>query len=288
MILQISHAAGVGIALTSELGAEVVCRDGEKFDFIELDPHAIHLTADVESAITELAGRYPIVLHSTRLSICGDNELDRFQIEKTDRIARVTGCEYYSDHLSYTGAGDINLDLYMPPEYSDEMLHYLYDRVNVVRDSTPCPFALENVAMLVTQSKAQYSELDFIDTLLKETGVGLQLNLQSVAVSAITLGQEPEEYLKLFNLDNVAMVTVVPEGSMNPVLRRKYGAGINGLSLRMLKYVLENSSTDRLMVQGREGDDKDEFLRFYRKAYAAYYAVRMGGHETIGQRGVAR
>lgn len=269
-----TSTAGVGFALTPELYGEVIREGGIAFDFLELDPDAYHLTESVEATLAELAASHPMTLHSTELSICGDNELDERRLAKIERMVRITGCDLYSDHLSYTWAGDVNLDLYMSPEFSDTMLDHLARRVDVLRRRVGCEIALENVGMLLAQPAAQYSEVDFIAAALKEAGISLQLNLDSVAISAETLGLAPEEYLTGFPLDRVSLVTVVPETSMNPVLRRRYGSEINVLMLRMLDYVLSHCDVSRMMVQGRRGDIPEEFIAFYTTAHEAYYRHR--------------
>lgn len=273
-MMRTTSAKGVGIALTPELYGEVSRDDGGTFDFLELDPDVYHLTDAVEATLAELTERYPMLLHSTRLSICGDNELDKYAVAKTRRFAEITQCDFYSDHLSYTWSGSTNLDLYMPPVFSDEMVDYLRRRVEAVRAQVPCDFVLENVGMLVAQPGSPYSEVDFIAKVIDATGIGLQLNLDSVAISATTHGESPEAYLKLFDLSEVAMVTVVPESSMNPILRKRYGSGIDDLMLRMLGYVLDHSDVDRFMIQGRRGDIKEDFLEFYRVARSTYYEAR--------------
>jgi uncharacterized protein (UPF0276 family) len=254
------QAVGVGTNLRPDMYEWVTGVHGQSVDFLELDPDTFQLTRSVEERLRALRQEFPFILHSTSLSICGDNPFDQTYLRRIARFVEVVGADVYSDHLSFTRAGDVNLDLYMCPVFTDQMLEWLAVRTGVVRSAVPTDFALENVGMLFEPPGSDYTETQFVAKVVDRTGVPLQLNLDSVAVSASTIVVDPEEYLLRFPLDDVVTIAVVPEQSMNPMLRRRYGRGINQLMLRMLESALRHSQCTRVMVQGRPGDSFGELL----------------------------
>jgi len=267
--------SGVGINLTPEFFEEATSSEGEQFDFLEIDPALYELSPRVVELMAELSQSVPIAIHSTFMSMCGDNPLDADRVAQVADIVASTGCDIYSDHMSFTWAGDVNLDLYMAPVFDQRMLDWVAKRSSSVRDRVDAPFALENVGMLFDNPEAAYSEVEFLRAATRHAGIALQLNLDSVAVSAHTLGIDPERYLLDFPLDEVVTIAVVPEGSMNPILRRNFGSGLNDMMLRLLDLALEHSSADRVMVQRRFGETAESYAPIYR-AVRSVYAQRRG------------
>jgi len=259
----IDYALGVGVNLTPEYYGQIAIDRSVPYDFLEIDPHDFNLTEPVRRTFSEIARRYPVVLHSTTLSLCGDAPLDAGQLGVVGEFARLVGSQVYSDHLCFTRAGNLNLDLYMTPAFTDEMLHWVRARVETVIAATGVPFVLENVGMIVGQPGSGYTETEFLRQVAATSGAGLQLNLDSVAVSAAAVGRSPLDYLQQFPLDLVETVAVVPKASMNPALRAEYGQDIDKSVLEMFDAVMAGSPVERVMVQRRPGDSSAGFDGFY-------------------------
>jgi len=270
----IDFATGVGVNLTPEFYGQVMIDRAVPYDFLEVDPTVFDLSDDVRDTFLTVSRTYPIILHSTIMSLCGDAPFDLEELEKIAKFAEIVASPIYSDHLSFTWAGDINLDLYMSPIFNDEMLTWVRSRVASIETATSLPFIAENVGLMINQVGSQYSEVEFLKRLTLDVGVPLQLNLDSVSVSAATLGRSPVDYVQEFLFENIETIAVVPEGSMNPALRRSYGEGLDATTLGMLEVVLRGTDVDRVMVQRRSGDEDAGFNEFYNAARQIYASSR--------------
>lgn len=262
----IDFAKGVGVNLTPEFYGQVMTQRTVPYDFLEVDPTVFDLTDDIRETFAEVSREYPIVLHSTTMSLCGDAPLDLAELAKISEFAKVVGSSVYSDHLCFTWAGDINLDLYMTPVFNDEMLRWVGLRADAIERSVSLPFVAENVGLMIAQEGGQYSETDFLRRVNTDAGVPIQLNLDSVSVSAATLGLSPIDYVSEFLFENIETVAIVPEGSMNSALRQTYGDGLDTMTLSMLDIVMGGSDVERVMVQRRAGDEDNGFDDFYMAA----------------------
>lgn len=271
----IDFAHGVGVNLTPEFYGQVMTERAVPYDFLEVDPTLFDLSEDVRATFSALALVYPIVLHSTTMSLCGDAPLDLGQLSKIADFAQTVGSQVYSDHLSFTWAGDINLDLYMTPLFSDEMLDWVSLRARAIESVTLLPFVAENVGMMISQQESDHSETEFLRIINAERGVPIQLNLDSVSVSAATLGLDPREYVQEFLFENIETIAVVQEASMNSGLRKTYGSGIDAMTLAMLDTVLGGSDVQRVQVQRRSGEQDPGFDSFY-MAVRDLYAKHRG------------
>jgi uncharacterized protein (UPF0276 family) len=266
-----SIAHGVGINAMPEFHDEIASHDGTLFSFVELDPEEyVPSHPVVGELLAGWAERFPIVLHSTSLSLCGDNDLPRDLLARVGHVASLTGARAYSDHLSVSWAGDIELDLYMSPVMNDEAVAWVRSRVRSVERWLGIPFALENVGMLMRPNHSTYTETEFLHRALRAADCGLQLNLDSVAISAATLGVDPLDYLRDFPWEHVVTVTIVPETCMNPVLRIRYGSDLDGLMFSMLDLALRRSPARRVVVQRRNGNSLASLQTHFEQAGALY------------------
>jgi uncharacterized protein (UPF0276 family) len=270
-------AVGVGVNSSPSFHLEVMRHARGAFDFVELDPeHYLLERPGVAELLGEFRGAYPVVLHSTTLSIAGDNALDLELLAQSQRVAGLTGACLYSDHLSFSHAGPDRLDLYMPPIYSAEMVGWVKRRARAVRSHVAVPFAVENVGQLLDAPFADFSEHEFFAAIWRDAGVALQLNLDSTAISAATLGVDPLEYLATFPFEAVVTIAVVPEQSMNPILRQRFGANLDTLALRMLDLALSRSDARRVMVQRRYAEDSLDALAPFLGATREIWRRRRG------------
>ena len=265
--------SGVGVNITPDF-YDGLLASPDLYDFLEIDPELFVLTPTVERTLAGLARRYPFVLHSTSLSICGDNEIPVRLLDTVEHLADILSATVYSDHLSFTRAGQVDLDLYMAPVFDHSMLDHLERRIRTVRDRIGPAFALENVGQLFVQSDSDLAESDFLLALVERTGVPVQLNLDSVVISADTLGVTPHEHLRSFPLDAVTTIAVVPETAMNVMLKRAYGARIDELTLELLDESLRRCPARRVVVQRRPGHAPQEFAEFLGRAREIYASQR--------------
>ncbi|MEN9658213.1 MAG: hypothetical protein RL571_1678 [Pseudomonadota bacterium] len=260
--------SGLGVnaspGITSDFITDIIDSDFS-IDFIEINPEEFDLDCPKSMGlINRLMNECPLVLHTTTLSLAGSNNLSNKYLNDIRMFGDKAKSLYYSDHLSFIDSGDIRLDLYTPPIFTNELMHIVCDRINKVKNTTKLPFVFENVGLLFPPLKTDYSEVDFIKNVLYTTDSKLMLNLDSVAISASTLKLDPLKYLSTFPLDKLQSITFVPRSCMNPIMAEIFGVGIDSLMLEMTEYILQKSDVNMITLQRRQGNTmasvKKEFL----------------------------
>ncbi len=249
---------GIGVNISPIIGPnvhdEVMAQIGH-IDFLEIDPEAFSL---INPAFLEKVEVYKkhfgLTLHSTSLSLCGDQPIDMTLMRTVEDFLNVTGAPFYSDHLSFSQVQDVLLDLYMCPAFTEEMLAWAEFRVTEVVRATGSTFLMENVGALFRFRSGCYSESKFIQRLTDKTDVGLMLNLDSIAISAATYRRDPVEYLLEFPLDRALTISVVPESCMNPIMRQRFGSNMDSVLWKLLDVALARSPASLVTLQRRNGN----------------------------------
>lgn len=272
---------GIGVNISPIFGSnaheEVMAQIGS-IDFLEIDPEAFSLD---DPAFVEILRKYKehfgLTLHSTSLSLCGDQPVDMKLVSTVGAFLSATDAPFYSDHLSFMQAQDVLLDLYMCPAFTEEMLAWTERRVDEVMRATASPFIMENVGALFQLRAACYTEPEFIRRLLDKTNAGLMLNLDSVAISAATFSRDPVEYLLEFPLDRVVTISLVPESCMNPIMRNRFGCNLDSVLWKLLDVALAHSPASLVTLQRRRCNSLDSLaneLSAIRGTYSAHRKLR--------------
>lgn len=244
---------GVGIGYSPFLHNDTVSSLKE-IDFIELTPEDISKRVPLEENmhLKDLKDKIVITLHGNDLSIASaSHSLDLDLINHVKELAKYLNSPFYSDHLSYTREIDIDLELYMPPAFSEESAVEIIKNVSLVKKITELDFHLENVASLVNIPGIDFTEGSFITKICRETDSGVILNLDSIAISSNTYNIDPIDLINSYPLDCIESITIVPESCMNPMLKKYYGNNLDKTMWFLLEHVLNKSSAKSVLIQRR-------------------------------------
>lgn len=153
--------------------------------------------------LSQIAERYPIVMHGVSLSIGSTDELDFDYLGKLQRLASEVKARWISDHLCWTGvAGRTTHDL-LPLPLTEEALAHVSDRVRVVQDFLERPLVLENPSSYIQFTGDTISEWEFLARLANDTGCRLLVDVNNVYVSSRNHGFDSLEYLRSIPIDRV-------------------------------------------------------------------------------------
>lgn len=143
----------------------------------------------------KLREHYPVVLHGVSLSIGSTDPLNLNYLNKVKALSQDLQPEWVSDHLCWTGMMGVNTHDLLPMPLTHESLAHVVQRVHQVQDILERPLVLENPSSYLAFSNNDYSEWDFLSTLVEQTGCQLLLDLNNIYVSGFNLGFDPYEYL---------------------------------------------------------------------------------------------
>ncbi len=142
-----------------------------------------------------IAQLYPITLHCVGMSLGGTTPLDMDYLQNIKWMMTQYQPVYISDHISFCHQqGQYFHDL-LPFPYSEESLLNMITRVNQVQDFLGRSILVENATSYIQFADSSLSEIDFIRSLLHETGCGLLLDINNLYVNAINHRSDPLDYL---------------------------------------------------------------------------------------------
>jgi uncharacterized protein len=122
---------------------------------------------------------YPLSLHGVGLSIGANRPLDRDHLRRLKDLIERYEPALLSEHLAWSthDAGFLN-DL-LPVPYTSEALRRVEDHINEIQEALGRQMLLENPSTYLAFNESAYSETDFIAEVVKRTGCGLLLDVNS-------------------------------------------------------------------------------------------------------------
>ena len=146
--------------------------------------------------LSQLAERYPLVMHGVSLSIGSTDPLDFDYLTKLKNLAKEIDAVWVSDHLCWTGSHGHNTHDLLPMPLNEESLAHVVERIRIVQDFLERPLVLENPSTYVGFVSSTIEEWDFIRLMAEEADCGLLLDVNNVYVSGLNHDFDPVHYLK--------------------------------------------------------------------------------------------
>lgn len=200
----------------------------DEFDFLEIVPDIFWIDRGigaspryVEDAVqveflNRMLGRMPVIMHSIGLSIGSAHRFNRSQLAQLAKWQGRLGSPWHSDHLAFhlTGASlaeahgsapltESNAGVTMPLRRTRETLKRLARHVELVRRTIDVPFLLENNVYFAEMPGDEMDEAEFLNSLCRETGCGLLLDLHNVHCNSLNMGASAWTLLDRLDLSNV-------------------------------------------------------------------------------------
>lgn len=221
-------APGVGVLFNPALAA-FVRDDGALLDhlavipdraWLDHGPQAVPRFEDLPgplAPVEQAAAQRPVVLHGIGLSILSAEPLDDAYVDQLARWRDRLGCDWVSEHLSFTRAGaghatHAALALAMP--YDHALLELLVPRVRAVQRRLGVPFLLENPVGYVDFGDDELGEPEFFNALMAESGCGMLLDLHNLYTNAHNGRCDALDYLARLDTTGVVEVHVAGGDAM--------------------------------------------------------------------------
>lgn len=147
-------------------------------------------------ALSQIAERYPVVMHGVSMSIGSADPLDIDYLRKLKRLADEIGAEWVSDHICWTGVAGRNTHDLLPLPLNEETLKHLVRRIRAAQEILERPLVLENPSTYIGFASDTLSEWDFISCMAEEADCGLLLDVNNVYVSSVNHNFDPVVYIQ--------------------------------------------------------------------------------------------
>lgn len=196
-----------GLEWTHELEEGILSsvRDG-RMTCVEIIPENF-FEGRFESFLTFLeATRIPVAVHGVLLSLGTIGPLNDAHLEKVMKVAARLNMVNFSEHLSLTQVGEVDLDALTPLNWTEEVLRVVTEKIHRIQERIKVPFLFENVSNRFVIPDGDYSETQFMNAIMERTGCGLLLDVTNVYTNSVNFGFDPYRWIDELNISSMQMV----------------------------------------------------------------------------------
>lgn len=150
----------------------------------------------------------PVIPHGVSLSLGGAKRPDPRRLDKMAKLAEKVGAPFVSEHFAFVRAGKLESGHLLPFKRNQLSLELVAENIAYAQARLPVPLCLENIACLADWPEQEISEVDFISSIVKETGIGLLLDVANLYANCRNFGLNSSEYLDRLPLEKIFYVHV--------------------------------------------------------------------------------
>lgn len=203
-LIHLTMNTSIGIGLRKEFAEDMLRTHAPKADFLELAPENwMGIGGHWKKVLERAAADYPIICHGLSLSIGGPDELDTGFIKAIRKFLDRYAISMYSEHLSFSSVQNAHLYDLLPIPFRKDAVQHITQRIHQVQDILQRPLVLEIVSYYSAVA-AEMSEIDFINSIVKESGCRLLLDINNVYVNAFNHGYDARDFISRLPLDQVS------------------------------------------------------------------------------------
>ncbi|MBS9429686.1 DUF692 domain-containing protein [Photorhabdus akhurstii] len=195
---------GVGVNYRSSFSKEIF-QNIQHIDILEV--HSEKFFWDEEDPYLEKCCKeVPIIFHGLDMSLGSEDSLDDEYISKLRRVITDKKPQWYSDHLSATRHGDIEVGHLMPIQFSIESSCQIIDKIKKIKSQVSDNFIIENITYYYEMPMSDLSEIEFINRIIKGSDCGMLLDINNLYINSMNHNYDPKEFLLKLPLDHVVEI----------------------------------------------------------------------------------
>lgn len=184
--------AGVGLRLPH---IEEVVATRPSAGWFEIHPENFVANPHATELLEELAGIYPLSVHTVGVSVGSASGIDRGHLARVKALIDRLDPVLVSGHLAWsTHQGEYLNDL-LPLPYTHDTLTMVAAHVREVQDTLGRPFLVENPSSYLGFAGSTMTEVQFLNELVELSGCRLLCDVSNVHVSAHNLRYDACAYL---------------------------------------------------------------------------------------------
>jgi uncharacterized protein (UPF0276 family) len=184
--------AGVGLRLPHL--AEVVATR-PPVAWFEIHPENFLANPHARELLIEVAGHYPISVHTVGISIGSTEGIDRAHLERLRTLIDELGPVLVSGHLAWSTHQGTYLNDLLPLPYDEDTLAVVARHLAEVQDVLGRPYLVENPSSYVGFGISTMTEAEFLCELERRTGCSLLCDVSNVHLSAHNMGYDPYRFI---------------------------------------------------------------------------------------------
>jgi uncharacterized protein (UPF0276 family) len=159
----------------------------------------------LKKILKKLSEKYPIISHGLSLSIGSPDELDWNFLKNIKQFLEDYNVTVYSEHLSYSKCNNAHLYDLLPIPFRFDAVKHITERIIQVQDFLKREIAMEIVSYY-TPVAAEMDEVDFINSIVKQSGCNLLLDVNNVYVNSFNHKYDAENFIDNLPIEKVAYI----------------------------------------------------------------------------------
>lgn len=193
----------VGIGYRKEFSDKLLYGNDLSPDFIEVAPENwMQVGGYWKRELRKALERYPLYCHGLSLSVGSPEGIDADFVRKVKSFLNETGAVLYSEHLTFSKVGNAHLYDLLPIPFTGEAIERVSENIQQVQDILGKRLILEN-GSYYTVLKAEMSEAEFINEIVRRTDCALLLDVNNIYVNAFNHGYDAQDFVARMPLDKV-------------------------------------------------------------------------------------
>jgi uncharacterized protein len=204
----------------------------------------------------KLGARWPLIAHGTELGIADADGPSADYLAHLHETARSLHIHWYSEHLAFLRAGDIELGHFGPFFDDDESLETLARNAAAVCDGLCCPLLLENPADVLgwgsTESDPAESLGRAFDRALTAADCGALLDLTNLLYNARNEGYDPRAFLDAIDAERVVEIHLAGGKSWDGLWIDSHDHPVEPDALSLLRHVAPRAKNLRAVIVERD------------------------------------
>jgi uncharacterized protein (UPF0276 family) len=205
-------------------------------DFVEIIPDRF-LAVEAATDIPESLMAIPKVFHSLDFSLGSDEALDTPYLKDISSLAKQFRPMWASDHLAFTRVDGVQLGHLSPIRLTKAAVRTVAGKIAIIQDELQIPFLIENIAYYYSIPGGDLTERELLERLVEETGCGLLLDLNNVAVNAANHGFDPYGYVREFPLYAVREIHIAGHRKRGDMYVDSHSDPVSELVWDLLRFV---------------------------------------------------
>lgn len=195
---------GVGISYMNSIGEQIE-KNLDTFDFIEAYSERFFIR-DENSRLKRIVKNKPLVLHGLDLSLGSPENLDENYCNKLGAVIIENNCEWFSDHISLTKIGGIEVGHLMPIGFTEENVDLIVSKISSLLKLVGKPFLLENITYYYEIPGSDLQELEFISKIITQADCGMLLDLNNLHLNSLNHNYDPYDFVNNLPLERIVEI----------------------------------------------------------------------------------
>lgn len=186
---------GVGVGFRDEYRSDVFAHS-PSIDFLEIiADHFFNPTPAKLNQLDLLQRNFTLIPHGLALSLGSADGLELNYLKHLSHIVKRLDPPWWSEHIAFTRAGNIDIGHLTPLPRSRESLDVLRENIKLAKEHIHQPLILENITQTIDFPGQEYDEAGFLGNVVEENDCGLLLDVTNLYINSINYRFDPLKVL---------------------------------------------------------------------------------------------